>query len=249
MKTLVPLLLLVLIHHFLLTPLIRKKLPLYLGFLVILLVLYGVWCLGPGSRMDVPPPPDFQSGMVPPPPPPPKGEWKPSEARGGHRPLRPEAMKLIMGVLVIGADLGVFFYTESRRRERRMKEMEAEFDKQRREMKAALSAQETDPVLHFKADYRTVNVDVSKIVYVESMSEYIRIFLSDSETPVVVLYSLKRLMEQLPANRFMRIHRSYIIALNHIAEASKSSVLLDNGKSFPIGEHFRPAFADYLSSC
>ena len=35
-------------------------------------------------------------------------------------------MKLIMGVLLIGADLGIFFYVESRRRERRMKEMEAE---------------------------------------------------------------------------------------------------------------------------
>lgn len=117
------------------------------------------------------------------------------------------------------------------------------------EMKAALSAQETNPILHFKADYHTISIDVSKIVCVESMSEYIKIFLTDAESPVIVLYSLRHLMEHLPADRFMRIHRSHIIALSHITEASRTSVRLDNGKTYPVGELYRPAFVDYLASC
>jgi len=115
-------------------------------------------------------------------------------------------------------------------------------------MKAALTAKEADPILHFKADYRTISVDVRRIIYVESMSEYVRIFLDDSDTPVVVLYSLKHLIGQLPADRFMRIHRSYIISLDHIAEASRTGVLLDNGIALPVGESYRPAFAEYLAS-
>ena len=115
-------------------------------------------------------------------------------------------------------------------------------------MKAALSAQETGPVLHFKADYRTISVDVRRILYVESMSEYVRIYLSDSDTPVVVLFSLKQLVTELPSDRFLRIHRSYIIALDHIAEASRTSVRLDNGKAFPVGEQYRAAFAAYLAT-
>lgn len=117
------------------------------------------------------------------------------------------------------------------------------------EMKAALSAQEASPILHFKSDYHTISVDVRKIVCVESMSEYIKIFLSDSESPIIVLYSLKHLMEQLPPNQFIRIHRSFIIALSHIAEASRTSVKLDNGKIYPVGELYRPSFGDYLASC
>ena len=117
------------------------------------------------------------------------------------------------------------------------------------EMKAALSAREADPILHFKADYRTISVDVRKIVYVESMGEYIKIFLSDAETPVVVLYSLKHLTEQLPTGSFMRIHRSYIISLGHIINASRTNVRLDNGIALPVGELYRPAFAEYLASC
>ena len=110
------------------------------------------------------------------------------------------------------------------------------------DMKAALEEKETDPILHFKADYHTVSVDTRKIVYVESWSEYIKIHLVDAGAPVIVLYSLKNLIEQLPKGRFMRIHRSYIIALEHVAEASRTSVRLDNGAKLPVGEKYRPAF-------
>ena len=115
------------------------------------------------------------------------------------------------------------------------------------EAKAALSARDEYPILSFKADYHTIHIDIRKIIYVESMGEYIKIFLSDTETPVVVLYRLKHLAEQLPGNRFMRIHRSYIIALRHIAEASRTQVKLDNGMLLPVGEIFRPLFLEYLS--
>lgn len=245
MKALLPFLLLVLIHHFFLAPLIRKRLLLYVGLTTALLILFGVWCFAFAGRPDGPPPPphERQSEMAPPPPPPDGKEPGPG---GGRGPLRPEFMKLIMGVLLIGVDLGVFFYVESRRKEHAMKELRAE----NQEMKAALVAQEaSDPVLHFKADYRTISVDVRKMVCVESMSEYVKIFLVDAEEPVIVLYSLKRLVEQLPKDRFMRIHRSYIISLDHVAEASRTSVRLDTGRTLPVGEMYRPAFSAYLASC
>lgn len=114
------------------------------------------------------------------------------------------------------------------------------------EMKAALAVRDTDPVLHFKAAYRTVSIDVGKIIYVESLSEYVRFYLTDADTPVTVLFSLKRLLDLLPARRFMRIHRSYIISLEHVSEASRSSVRLSNGKTLPVGEVYRPAFGQYL---
>ena len=245
MKALLPFLLLVLIHHFFLTPLVRKKLFLYIGLTLALLILFGVWCFSSASKPDgpPPPPPGRPSEMVSPPPPPDGREPGPWGDRG---PLRPEFMKLIMGVLLIGVDLGVFFFVESKRKEHRMRELQAE----NQEMKAALSAQvASDPILHFKADYRTISVDVRKIVCVESMSEYVKIFLVDTEDPIIVLYSLKRLVEQLPGDRFMRIHRSYIISLGHIAEASRTSVRLDNGRTLPVGEMYRPAFSEYLASC
>jgi len=131
------------------------------------------------------------------------------------------------------------------------KEFEASCGKLRKhlEMQEAFDAREADPVLHFKADYKTIGVDVRKIVYVKSMSEYVKIHLTGTEAPVIVLYSLKNLIEQLPQGHFMRIHRSYIVALEHISAASRSSVQLDNGVTLPVGESYRPSFAEYLASC
>lgn len=108
--------------------------------------------------------------------------------------------------------------------------------------------QQVEPdTLHFKTDYKTVTVPLDRIRYIESMSEYVKIWLDGQDTPLVVLYSLKKLMDQLPDGRFMRIHRSYIVALSRIQEANTSSVTLDGGISLPVSESYRPAFRAWLA--
>ena len=76
--------------------------------------------------------------------------------------------------------------------------------------------------IRFKADRKNITVPLDSICYVESMSEYIKLHLDGEDTPLVVLYSLRRLMEQLPPERFMRIHRSYIISTSHIPSAART---------------------------
>ena len=110
------------------------------------------------------------------------------------------------------------------------------------------AARQGDPgVLHFKTDYKTVTVPLENIRHIESMSEYVKIWQEGQEVPLVVLYSLKKLMEQLPEDRFMRIHRSYIVSLSHIREASATAVTLDNGITIPVSESYRPAFRSWLA--
>ena len=131
MRIVLPFLVLVLIHHFLLAPLIRKKLPLYIGLTMALLVLFGIWIFSPISRPQGAPAFPGQNEMMPPPPPGPGGRGPEPQGRKG--PIRPETSRLIMGILLVGVDLGAYFYMESRRKERRMKELEAENTKQRLE--------------------------------------------------------------------------------------------------------------------
>lgn len=101
--------------------------------------------------------------------------------------------------------------------------------------------------LTFKVDYKTVRVEPARIRYVESMSEYLKIWLRDEPAPLVVLYSLKRLAEELPQDRFLRIHRSYFVNLSDIREYTRSSVTLDGGPTLPVGDLYRPALAAVLS--
>ena len=101
--------------------------------------------------------------------------------------------------------------------------------------------------LTFKVDYKTVRVEPARIRYVESMSEYLKIWLRDEPAPLVVLYSLKRLAEQLPEDRFLRIHRSYLVHLSESRESSRTSVTLEGGTTLPVGDLYRPALAAILS--
>ena len=101
--------------------------------------------------------------------------------------------------------------------------------------------------LTFKVDYKTVRVEPDRIRYVESMSEYLKIWLRDEPAPLVVLYSLKRLAEQLPEDRFLRIHRSYLVNLAEIREYTRTSVTLDGGPALPVGDLYRAALAAALS--
>ncbi len=101
--------------------------------------------------------------------------------------------------------------------------------------------------LTFKVDYKTVRVEPARIRYVESMSEYLKIWLRDEPAPLVVLYSLKRPAEELPQDRFLRIHRSYLVNLSDIREYTRTSVSLEGGPTLPVGDLYRPALAAVLS--
>lgn len=103
-----------------------------------------------------------------------------------------------------------------------------------------------EEVLTFKMDYKTVRVDPSRLRYAESMSEYLKIWLEGADVPLVVLYSLKRLAEQLPSDRFLRIHRSYLVNLSLVREYSRNMVTLDGGLTLPVGDMYRNALKEAL---
>lgn len=107
-------------------------------------------------------------------------------------------------------------------------------------------------VFYFRSDRKTVAVPLSDILYVESMSEYIKVYRKSVAEPLVVLYGLGRLAEELPSLRFLRIHRSYIVALDAITEAGSASVTLCAPPAapvaLPVGDLFRPALRSWLLS-
>ena len=111
---------------------------------------------------------------------------------------------------------------------------------------AIVSIPDEDEALFLKTEYKVVRVNISDIRYVEGMSEYLKIYLTNRK-PLVVLLSMKKLEERLP-NYFMRIHRSYIINLKCIQEVNKNRVILDADTYLPIGDLYREAFNEYLSS-
>ena len=99
--------------------------------------------------------------------------------------------------------------------------------------------------LSVKADYKVSLVKISDIVYIESEGEYVRMHLADG-TAITTLFWLKNMETALPADSFMRVHRSYIVNLRAIRSYIKGRIYLNDAEYVPIGENYREAFQEYI---
>ncbi len=103
-----------------------------------------------------------------------------------------------------------------------------------------------DDFLFVRSDYRITRIRLDEILYIEGMSEYVRIYIEGAAKPLMPLLSMKRLEEILPAAQFMRVHRSYIVNLKKITEISRFRIVF--GDTFvPIGDLYKEKFQAYLN--
>ena len=98
-----------------------------------------------------------------------------------------------------------------------------------------------------KADYKVSLVKISEIVYLESEGEYVRMHLVNG-TSLTTLFRLKNMETALPADRFMRIHRSYIVNLDYITSYVRGRVYISETEYLPIGEIYKEGFQHYVDS-
>jgi len=103
-----------------------------------------------------------------------------------------------------------------------------------------------DEYIFLKVEYQLIRVELNDILYIESLKDYVKIWLKGRERALLSLTSLKVLEEKLPSKQFMRIHRSFIISLKNISSVNKTSVQINN-KFITIGEQHKQTFAEYLN--
>jgi len=96
-----------------------------------------------------------------------------------------------------------------------------------------------------RSEYKMIKIELEEIVYVEGLEDYIKIHLAD-EKPVLTLMTLKAILEKLPANRFLRIHRSYIVTLKKIKSVLNRKVTLSNLVELPISDTYAAAVNDWM---
>ena len=99
-----------------------------------------------------------------------------------------------------------------------------------------------------KTEYRLRQIELERILYIEGLKDYVKIHVEDEPHPVLSLMSLKSLEEQLPADRFIRVHRSYIVQPAKIRTIERNSIVFGRER-IPISENYRQAFFDFLSDC
>ncbi|MBL7739702.1 MAG: response regulator transcription factor [Chitinophagaceae bacterium] len=92
------------------------------------------------------------------------------------------------------------------------------------------------------SEYRMVKIDLRQVEYIESLEDYIRIHLTGAK-PVLTLMTLKGVLEKIPAGKFKRIHRSYIVATDKVSSILNRKAKLQSGAELPISD----SYADFIN--
>lgn len=89
-----------------------------------------------------------------------------------------------------------------------------------------------------RSEYKMIRIDPAQIEYIESMEDYIKIFLIDTNRPVLTLMSLKTILEKLPESGFSRVHRSFIVGEKQIHSIVNKKISLKSGKEIPVSDTY-----------
>ena len=106
--------------------------------------------------------------------------------------------------------------------------------------------EEVPKVIYMRCDNRIMRLDLERINYIEGMGDYVKIFCKDSPTPILSLCSMKYMEEKLPADEFIRVHRSFIVRMDCISAIGRSTLLIEQ-KDVPIGDAYRERVKGYVS--
>ncbi|BFM45469.1 LytTR family DNA-binding domain-containing protein [Flavobacterium sp. CFS9] len=98
-----------------------------------------------------------------------------------------------------------------------------------------------DDFIFLKVEYQWVRISLKDILYIESLKDYVKVHLENSTKGLMSLISLKALEEKLPSLKFMRINRSFIVALDKINSISKNSIFI-NKTEITVGEQYKETF-------
>jgi DNA-binding LytR/AlgR family response regulator len=100
--------------------------------------------------------------------------------------------------------------------------------------------------LKVDGEYRQVALD--KILYVSGMKDYVMFYLEGERKPLITHLTMKAVEDMLPTSQFMRVHRSYIVALNKIRSVDRNDCIYIGDEIIRVTEAFRESFQNFLQS-
>lgn len=104
-----------------------------------------------------------------------------------------------------------------------------------------------DKFIYIKSEYKLVKVRLDKILYVEGLKDYIKIYQPEGRKPIMSLMNMKTLEDSLPHPPFLRVHRSFIVNMTMADMIDRGRIVV--GRSLiPVSESYKEQFQDYIDS-
>lgn len=112
---------------------------------------------------------------------------------------------------------------------------------EQRNVPVSLPSTPEEPYIYVKSERKVVQIKLHEILYIEGLKDYVKIVLPDRR--VLTKASIGNFLEELPTDRFVRVHKSYIVALPMINAYSAQGIEINNVE-IPIGRVYKQAFLE-----
>ncbi|MDP4208133.1 MAG: LytTR family DNA-binding domain-containing protein [Bacteroidota bacterium] len=113
------------------------------------------------------------------------------------------------------------------------------------EQKAAPTIEANSEFLFLKSDYKIRRINFNDILYIEGLKDYIKVYLKDESKPILSLSSLKAIEGKLPASKFMRVHRSFIVNLDRVTTIERFRIVFGS-VYIPVSDQYKEKFQEFL---
>lgn len=97
-----------------------------------------------------------------------------------------------------------------------------------------------------KSDYKLLRLRYDDILYVEGLKDYVKIYLESTRKPVLSLTSMRTVENFLPADRFLRIHRSFIVNMSKVPVVERGQIVFGE-KRLPVSDSYKEAVQNYVN--
>lgn len=106
-------------------------------------------------------------------------------------------------------------------------------------------SQPSQDSIFVKSGYRMEKLQYDNILYIENQKDYVKFYLEGEAEPVSSLMNIQSLSEKLPENRFMRVHRSFIVNLDKIKTVERNMIVF--GKTYiPVSDTYKVDFTRFM---
>lgn len=109
---------------------------------------------------------------------------------------------------------------------------------------STLNLQPSTIFLRVDGELRQLQLD--DVLYVAGMKDYVMFYVQSQPRPLITHLTMKAVEDMLPAGRFLRVHRSYIVALDKIRSIDRNDCIYIGNEIIHVTEAFRPAFQQFL---
>jgi DNA-binding LytR/AlgR family response regulator len=113
------------------------------------------------------------------------------------------------------------------------------YSNRRNKSESTIDENQTNQFIFVSSEYSSVKINLDEIRYIEGLKDYVKIYAGPK--PILTLQSLKSFQKKLPENKFLRVHRSYIVSIKKIESIQRNRIVIGE-KLIPIGDTYKRDF-------